>query len=81
MKDKKAKLRKAKVEDAEEIANLIYYTEVNPEDVWGGENKEEFLDRIFSEAIEFYFLEQFVGWSESEGKIINIKNNEVSVSK
>ena len=44
-------------------------------------NKEEFLDRFFSEAIEFYFLEQFVGWSESEGKIINIKNNEVSVSK
>lgn len=44
-------------------------------------NKEEFLGRFCSEAIEFYFLEQFVGWSESEGKIINIKNNEVSVSK
>lgn len=33
MKIKNVKLRKAKKQDIDTIANLIYYTEVNPHDV------------------------------------------------
>ena len=33
MKIKKFKIRKAKKQDIDTVANLIYYTEVNPHDV------------------------------------------------
>ncbi len=33
MSSKNIIIRKAKIEDINEIANLIYYTEINPEDV------------------------------------------------
>ena len=35
--------------------------------------KEKFLQTFYSEAIEFYFLEQFVGWSGVENKKIDVK--------
>ncbi len=46
MNTKNIKIRKANNKDIEEIAKLIYYTEVNPVDVWGGEYEEETLDNI-----------------------------------
>lgn len=46
MKIKKFKIRKAKKQDIDTVANLIYYTEVNPHDVWGGESKQECLDNL-----------------------------------
>lgn len=72
MKDKKAKLRKAKVEDAEEIANLIYYTEVSPEDVWGGENKEECLDNLIQlvKLEESRYSYKYATVAELDGEIL-----------
>ena len=46
MDGKNIKIRKANIKDINEIARLIYYTEVNPGYVWGGESKEETLDNI-----------------------------------
>ena len=46
MDAKNIKIRKGNIGDIEEIASLIYYTEVNPGDVWGGESKEETLDNL-----------------------------------
>ena len=46
MNTKNIKIRKANKNDIEEVAKLIYYTEVKPVDVWGGESKEETLDNI-----------------------------------
>ena len=45
---KMVNIRPAKYEDVEKIANLIYYTEVYPEEVWGGETKEECLNNLIS---------------------------------
>ena len=42
-------------------------------------NKDIFLDFFYIEAIEYYFLEQFVGWSENQGKIINTKMPEIDM--
>ena len=41
--------------------------------------KAIFLDTFCSEAIEYYFLEQFVGWSENEGKKINTELEDISL--
>lgn len=46
MNTKNIKIRKGKNSDVDEIARLIYYTEVNPSDVWGGESKEETLENL-----------------------------------
>lgn len=46
MNAKNIKIRKGNNKDIEEIARLIYYTEVNPVDVWGGESKEETLENL-----------------------------------
>lgn len=46
MDTKNIKIRKGKNSDVDEIARLIYYTEVNPGDVWGGESKEETLENL-----------------------------------
>lgn len=35
--------------------------------------KQIFLDTFCSEAIEYYFLKQFVGWIENEWKRIDKK--------
>lgn len=39
-------IRKAEYEDIRKVAELIYYTEVYPELIWGGESKEECLDNL-----------------------------------
>ena len=41
--------------------------------------KDIFLDTFCAEAIEYYFLEQFVGWSENEGKKINAEMADISL--
>ena len=46
MNTKNIKIRKANFSDIEKIAKLIYYTEANPIDVWGGETKEETLENL-----------------------------------
>lgn len=46
MDTKNIKIRKGKNSDVDEIARLIYYTEVNTGDVWGGETKEETLENL-----------------------------------
>lgn len=46
MNTKNIKIRKANFSDIEKIAKLIYYTEANPIDVWGGESKEETLENL-----------------------------------
>ena len=43
---KKVKIRKAKKQDVDTVAHLIYYTEVNPHDVWGGDSKQECLENL-----------------------------------
>ena len=43
---KNVKIRQAKEEDTATIAKLIYYTEVVPEEVWGGSTKEECISNI-----------------------------------
>lgn len=40
------KIREAKYGDAEDIAALIYYTEVHPREVWGGDTKEECINNL-----------------------------------
>ena len=35
--------------------------------------KERFLQTFYAEAIEYYFLEQLIGWSKNEGLKINIE--------
>lgn len=55
-----------------------YHFEKKEEDIRS--NKEIFLDNFCSEAIEYYFLEQFVGWSENEGKKINVNIPDKSIS-
>ena len=34
--------------------------------------KEQFLHTFYAQAIEFYFLEQLVGWSEVDGLAIDV---------
>lgn len=34
--------------------------------------KEIFLQTLYAEIIEYYFLEQLVGWSESNGKMVDV---------
>lgn len=46
MNAKNINIRKANFRDIEEIAKLIYYTEANPIDVWGGDSKEETLENL-----------------------------------
>ena len=46
MDTKNIKIRKGKNSDVDEIARLIYCTEVNTGDVWGGETKEETLENL-----------------------------------
>ena len=41
--------------------------------------KEMFIDTFCAEAIEFYFLEQFVGWSENEKKTIDLEKPDISL--
>ncbi|MSS65008.1 AAA family ATPase [Lachnospiraceae bacterium WCA-693-APC-MOT-I] len=42
--------------------------------------KEIFLETFCAEAIEYYFLEQFVGWSENEGKRIDVNRADMSLA-
>lgn len=41
--------------------------------------KQIFLDTFCSEAIEYYFLKQFVGWIENEWKRIDIKKTDIDI--
>lgn len=36
--------------------------------------KDKFLNTFYAELIEYYFLEQLVGWSENEGKKIDVNS-------
>lgn len=42
----KIEVRKAKYKDIRAIAGLIYFTEVHPQEVWGGESREECIDNL-----------------------------------
>lgn len=46
MNNRNINIRKGNYSDIDAIANLIYFTEVNPGDVWGGESKEETLENL-----------------------------------
>ncbi|MGG7176327.1 GNAT family N-acetyltransferase [Clostridium paraputrificum] len=66
------KIRNAAYEDVEKIANLIYYTEVFPEDVWGGESKEECLDNL-TELVkmeESRYSYRYATVAEKDGNIL-----------
>lgn len=67
----KIEVRKAKYKDIRAIAGLIYFTEVHPQEVWGGESREECLDN----------LSELIGLSGSRYsyKYIRVaeKNNEI----
>lgn len=71
MSSKNIIIRKAKIEDINEIANLIYYTEINPEDVWGGESKEETLDnlKILIKSKESRYSTDYITVAEVDNKI------------
>ena len=43
-------------------------------------NKEKFLDEFYALAIEYYFLEELVGWSRNEGVVIDTTVAEVDVN-
>lgn len=46
MENKNIMIRKAKAKDINDLAKLIYCTEVYPENTWGGESKQECLDNL-----------------------------------
>ena len=66
------KLRKAELNDVKEIAKLIYYTEVFPEEVWGGETQEECLNNL-TELVgmeESRYSYRYATVAEDENKIL-----------
>ena len=65
-------IRPAKYSDVEEIGNLIYYTEVYPEDVWGGENKEECLKNLINliKIEESRYSYKYATVAEKDNKIL-----------
>ena len=72
MDEKNIKIRKANINDINEISRLIYYTEVNPAYVWGGESKEETLDNIKNliETKESRYSKDYITVAELGNKIV-----------
>ena len=72
MNTKNIKIRKANKNDIEEVAKLIYYTEVNPVDVWGGESEEETLENIKTliETKESRYSKDYITVAELENKVV-----------
>lgn len=76
-------IRKAKEQDIDSLVKLIYSTEVHPEEVWGGETKEECLEvlkELFVTEKSRYNL-KYISVAEKEknilGAIILIPYNEL----
>ena len=72
MDTKNIKIRKGKNSDVDEIARLIYYTEVNTGDVWGGETKEETLEnlKILIRTKESRYSTDYITVAELDNKVV-----------
>ena len=72
MDTKNIKIRKGKNSDVDEIARLIYYTEVNPGDVWGGESKEETLENLKTliRTKESRYSTDYITVAELDNKVV-----------
>ena len=72
MNSKNINIRKATFRDIDKIAKLIYYTEVNPVDVWGGESKEETLDNLKTliRSKESRYSTDYITVAELDNKVI-----------
>ena len=72
MNTKNIKIRKGKNSDVDEIARLIYYTEVNPGDVWGGETKEETLENLKTliRTKESRYSTDYITVAELDNKVV-----------
>ena len=72
MNKKNIKIRKGNNNDVEEIARLIYYTEVNPVDVWGGESKEETLENLktLMRTKESRYSTDYITVAELDNKVV-----------
>ena len=72
MDTKNIKIRKGKNSDVDEIARLIYYTEVNTGDVWGGETKEETLEnlKILIRSKESRYSTDYITVAELDNKVV-----------
>lgn len=72
MNTKNIKIRSANNNDIEEIARLIYYTEVNPVDVWGGESKEETLENLktLMSTKESRYSTDYITVAEIDNKVV-----------
>lgn len=72
MDTKNIKIRKGKNSDVDEIARLIYYTEVNTGDVWGGETKEETLEnlKILIRTKESRYSTDYITVAELNKKVV-----------
>lgn len=72
MDTKNIKIRKGKNSDVDEIARLIYYTEVNTGDVWGGETKEETLENLKTliRTKESRYSTDYITVAELDNKVV-----------
>ena len=72
MDAKNIKIRKGRIDDAEGVARLIYYTEVNPVDVWGGSSKEETLENIkkLIRTKESRYSTEYITVAELDNKVV-----------
>ena len=72
MNNKNVNIRKGNYSDIDAIANLIYFTEVNPGDVWGGESKEETLENLKTliKTKESRYSTEYITVAELDGKVV-----------
>ena len=72
MNNKNVNIRKGNYSDIDAIANLIYFTEVNPGDVWGGESKEETLENLKTliKTKESRYSTDYITVAELDGKVV-----------
>lgn len=72
MNNRNINIRKSNYSDIDAVANLIYFTEVNPGDVWGGESKEETLENLKNliKTKESRYSTDYITVAELDNKVV-----------